>query len=192
MGEDHAMRAVEGTTRREALKLTGAAALGGVAAMLANGAIAAGPADAATLPVHVPTSLRATVNGAAITKVTSMDVNDSELAVGTSEDSTGAWVPVATGILSQRVSISRHFSTSSPLRNLYNKSMQGSAGSPPYTVTIQVRGRRGSVVNTFTLSGCFASRWEGPTYDAVTMAKGGKADQPIETVDFTYQKIVWT
>jgi len=61
-------------------------------------------------------------------------------------------------------------------------------GTPPL-VTARLPG---SIVNTFTLSGCFASRWEGPTYDAVTMAKGGKADQPIETVEFTYQKIVWT
>lgn len=187
----------EGTTRRDVLKLSGVAALGGVAAMLANGAISADPAGAATAPLHVPTSLRVTIDGKALSHVMSMEVLESELATAPAVDGSGNWTLVPTGLLTQRVSLTRHYSTNSPVRAMfdnYKAAAASSSGTPPPTsdVVVAVHGRKGSVVNVFTMRSAWPVRWEGPTYDAATMALGGPADQPTETIHFSFQKIEWT
>lgn len=185
-----------GTTRRDALKLSGAAALGGVAAMLANGSL---QADAAVLPAaaaHVPTSLRVTLNGVAVSGIKSMGVMSGEYEVSSEIDSTGLWVSVPVGVLSQRVSLTRHFSGDSTFLDLFqavNPKGGGAGGAGGgnggASLVVTVRGRRGSSVNTFTMSDCVPVSWTGPVYDAAVMAKGGAADQPTETLSLNFTKI---
>jgi len=183
----------EGTTRRDALKISGAAALGGVAAMLAGGAISTEVAAAATTPAHIPTSLRVSLNGVALAGIVSMEVLSGEYSTTSETTSTGQWAAVPTGLLAQRVSLTRHFSKDLTFVNLFQSvSGKGNGGGTGASLVVQVRGRRGSLINKFTLSDCTPIAWTGPVYDAAAMAKGGSGDRPTESLSLNFTKITWT
>lgn len=180
-------RAAGMRSRRDALKLGGAAALGGVAAALAAEAAGEQPAGAATTPTHVPTSLRVTVNGALLKGVRSMSTNAAAYELTSSTDSTGAWSASPSGIEGQVVSFSRYFTGDPAFLDLYQS--QNGDSSQRMTVVVTVLGRKGSIANTFTLSECFPVSWNGPTYTAKAMAAGGALDRPTESISIAFQKI---
>src|ERR1039458_634983 len=188
---DDASGAVEGTSRRDALKMSGIAALGGVAAVLAGAAAGAEPAGAATTPAHVPTSLSVKLNGVAIPNVSSMEVVSGAYETSSQTDSSGKWVEALTGVQAMRVSLTRPLSSDQSFIDFFlaQNGGQGSTGAgkglQPGTLSITVRGRHGSTANIFTLSECVPVSWTGPSYDAAVMAKGGKPDKPTESISMS-------
>jgi hypothetical protein len=176
------------TSRRDALKLGGVAALGGAAVALAASAAGATEAGAVTSPpAHIPTSLKVTIDGAAVQGVRSMEVLSASYAQGHSTGSQGTWVSTPIGLDSQVVSFTRYFTGDAALSNLY-QSQNGKPGQAR-TVIVRVYGRQQSLANTFTLIDCFPVSWQGPTYDAAVMAKGGSGDRPTESITLSFQKI---
>ena len=180
------------TSRRDALKLTGVAALGGVAAALAATAAGEGVAGAASTPAHVPTSLHVSIDGVVLAGVRSMEVLSGTYATAPSQSggATGEWAMAPTAVESQVVSFTRYFTGDPAFAELY----QSQNGQPPQSreVSIRVEGRRHSTANQFTLSDCFPVSWSGPSYDAAVMAKGGSKDRPTESITIAFQKIVFT
>jgi hypothetical protein len=176
------------TSRRDALKLGGVAALGSVAAALAATAAGEAPAEAVTgaaAPLHVPTSLRVTVDGALLRGVRSMSQMSSAYETSSAADASGTWRAAPSGLGGQVVSFSRFFTGDPAFVELY-QSQNGNPGQRK-TITVTVLGRRGSTANTFTLSECFPVSWTGPTYSAKAMAAGGSADRPIESIAICFQ-----
>jgi len=201
MHEDSESSAPEGaTTRRDALKMTGAAALGGVAAAIAGAAAPGGLAGAATSavapltspPKHVPTSLQVAIDGVLVPGVHSMEVLSGEYATTSQTDSAGYYEQID-GLQAQRISLTRTFTGDRAFATAFSAAgTPKGAGAPGSTLTVRVLGRKDSLINTFSMSDCTAVRWSGPTYDKAVMAKGGAADQPNETVEFAFRKIEWT
>jgi len=176
------------TSRRDALKLGGVAALGGAAAALAASAVGSTEAGAVTPPpAHIPTSLKVSIDGAALPGVRSMEVLSATYAQSPSQDGTGAWISVPTGLESQVISFTRYFTGDGAFAKLFLA--QNGQQAETKTVVVRVIGRRGSTANVFTLNDCFPVSWQGPTYDAAVMAKGGTSDRPTETITIAFQKI---
>ncbi len=177
----------EGTTRREALKLSGAAALGGMAAMLASGSFE-DPAGAAT--THVPTAVQVTLGGVAVPGVVSVD---SMVAVYETSSAleNGQWVQNVTGV-STRIKIVREWSNDTTFIDWFQAagSSSGSTGEGE-SMVVKVTGRHGSQASVFTLSDCTPVEWDGPSYDAAAMKKGGAGDRPTESLSFNFQKITF-
>ena len=122
------------------------------------------------------------------TGVRSMEVLSASYTTTSTKNSTGQWITVPNGMDSAIVSFTRYFTGDPAFVNAF-QAQNGLDGAEQGSAVVSVHGRKGSVANTFTLSDCFPVSWQGPTYDAAVMAKGGAADRPTESISIAFQKI---
>lgn len=154
----------KGASRRDVLKLSGATALGAAAFFAAASAVEDSPAGA-TGTTHVPTSVSMTLGGKLISRVSQVTPL-AVLPVVTTLGSTGQAVNQRAYPGYSTVGVTRTWKGDRTFQTWFAQAQTGS--DAPQSVTLVVKGRKGSSVSQLTLDDARPLSYEGPKYDQST------------------------
>lgn len=176
------MRAAKGggdvTSRRDALKLAGAATLGGVAAAT----LTAGEAGAVTSAAAISTTNFAVLlDGVKLTKVTAFQTSSDAIEIDNVTASSGAPARYRPGNnRTTRIKITREWSNDTTFIDWYQQVVAGSTNTR--LVTVVLHSPAGPEAFRFNYYDCFPSEYDGPT-----LAVAKNSGHAIESLTIAYE-----
>jgi phage tail-like protein len=171
------------TTRREALKLAGAATVGGVAATLASGA----PVGADVRAV-VPTAQRfsVTIDGLVFSAILSLQLINSQSDVDFVLQPSGSATAVPSGLASQAIVLQRAWSSSKTdwiqWRALV---LEGKTTVYSKNIAVEILAANLDVIERFTFSSAWPASYVGPT-----LAAAVGSQHLVESITCVYEDVV--
>jgi hypothetical protein len=164
MGEEN----VSGSSRRDVLKATGAAAVGAAAFFAAANALGdeAGAVVDSHGVTHYPTTIVMKVDGVTVSKVHSFGPITKSYDVQTVVDSSGVRRFERGVSRASQAQVTRVYDGSSAFHSWFQgDTSSGASRQSSRQVTLELRGRHNSTIGVMSMVNAWPSSWSGPTWN---------------------------